>query len=69
MNMLNDKNLEFLIDEATVDCFGPYEEVWGFQATDELFEEVRQYLKKLDNMITDYVDDTFEITTGIPVRR
>ncbi|MCL5784630.1 MAG: hypothetical protein M1142_04750 [Patescibacteria group bacterium] len=36
---------------------------------DELFEEVRQYLKKLDNMITDYVDDTFEITTGISVRR
>ena len=36
---------------------------------DSLFEEVRQYLKKLDNMITDYVDDTFEITTGVPVRR
>ena len=36
---------------------------------DRLFEEVRQYLKKLDNMITDYVDDTFEITTGILVRR
>ncbi|MCL5784631.1 MAG: calcium-binding protein [Patescibacteria group bacterium] len=31
--MINNKNLESLIDEATVDCFGPYEEVWGFQAT------------------------------------
>ncbi len=36
---------------------------------DSLFEEVKQYLKKLDNMITDYVDDTFEITTGISIRR
>lgn len=29
--MINRKKLEQLIDEATVDCFGPYEEVWGFQ--------------------------------------
>lgn len=36
---------------------------------DQLFEEVRIFLKKLNNMITDYVDDTFEITTGILVRR
>jgi hypothetical protein len=35
----------------------------------EMFEEVRQYLKRLDNMITDYVDDTFEITTGMLFRR
>lgn len=31
--MKSDRSLESLIDEATVDCFGPYEEVWGFQAT------------------------------------
>ncbi len=31
--MKNDENLESLIDEATVDCLGPYEEVWGFQVT------------------------------------
>jgi len=36
---------------------------------DQLIEEVRIYLKKLNNMITDYVDDTFEITAGILVRR
>lgn len=35
----------------------------------QLFEEVRMYLKRLNNMITDYVDDIFEITTGILVRR
>lgn len=34
----------------------------------ELFEKVRRYLKKLDNTITDSVDDTFEIATGILVR-
>lgn len=31
--MIDRKKLEQLIDEATVDCFGPYEEVWGFQVT------------------------------------
>ena len=31
--MRTEKSLESLIDEATVDCFSPYEEVWGFQAT------------------------------------
>ena len=31
--MKNEKNVESLIDEATVDCFGPYEEAWGFQCT------------------------------------
>ncbi len=36
---------------------------------DQLFEEVRIYLKKLDNMITDYLDDTCKITTGTLVRR
>src|SRR3990167_8122613 len=31
--MDNGKNLDSLIYEATTDCFGPYEEMWGFQAT------------------------------------
>lgn len=29
--MIDSQKIEQLIDEATVDCFGPYEEVWGFQ--------------------------------------
>ncbi len=31
--MDNDRNLDLLINEAITDCFGPYEEMWGFQAT------------------------------------
>lgn len=33
--MIDVKKLDQLINEATVDCFGPYEEVWRFQATME----------------------------------
>lgn len=42
--------------------------IYNKNEQDELIEEVRLYLKKLDNMITDYVDDTFEMITGKSVR-
>lgn len=35
---------------------------------DQIFEDVRQYLLKKDNMITDYTDKAFEAVTGIKVR-
>lgn len=34
-----------------------------------MYEEVRIYLRKLHNMITDYVDETFEEVTGILIGR
>jgi hypothetical protein len=34
----------------------------------EIFEEVRKYLLRKDNMITDYTDDAFESVTGMKVR-
>lgn len=33
-----------------------------------IFEDVRKYLLRKDNMITDYTDDTFAAVTGIKVR-
>lgn len=33
-----------------------------------IFEAVKKYLLKKDNMITDYTDDTFEAVTGMKVR-
>lgn len=35
---------------------------------DQIFENVRKYLLKKDNMITDYTDEAFESVTGVPVR-
>lgn len=35
---------------------------------DDIFEGVRKYLLKKDNMITNYTDDAFEAVTGIRVR-
>lgn len=34
----------------------------------EIFEDVRKYLLKKDNMITDYTDEAFESVTGMRVR-
>jgi hypothetical protein len=33
-----------------------------------IFEKVRRYLVRKDNMITDYVDEAFESVTGSKVR-
>lgn len=35
---------------------------------DDIFEEVRRYILRKDNMITDYVDEVFEEITGMYVR-
>ena len=35
---------------------------------EKIYEEVKNYLRKKDNMITDYTDDAFESVTGIKVR-
>ena len=34
----------------------------------DIFEDVRRYLQRKDNMITDYVDDAFETVTGASPR-
>lgn len=34
----------------------------------DIFENVKKYLLKKDNMITDYIDDEFESITGIKIR-
>ncbi len=34
----------------------------------DIFENVKKYLLKKDNMITDYNDETFEMVTGMRVR-
>lgn len=31
--MMQTQSLDRLIEEATVECFGPFEEMWGFQVT------------------------------------
>lgn len=44
-------------------------EIRNKEKRDKIFEDVRKYLRKLDNMITDWLDQTFEDITGIYINR
>lgn len=44
-------------------------EISNTNKKEQIFEEVRKYLLKLNNMITDWLDQTFEDSTGIYINR